>query len=122
MRYAELVLNLMRCIAASSAAEDEQEESNQQTPAMLKKSRPTSKPFSPIDDEVMLLPVNGSAANGHMDSAQKRKKEREDAELQWPVDAEMFGAAEIAEMAALLLRMILELCGESVLGWLLMYQ
>ena len=32
-------------------------------------------------------------------------------ELEWPVDAEMFSAAEISEMATLLLRMILELCG-----------
>lgn len=99
----------MRCIGPSSAAEDNNEEQNQHSPAMLKKTRPTTPTIDDVDDDVMLKSMNGGNA------APERKQDVESDELEWPVDAEMFGAAEIAEMASLLLRMILELCGKQVL-------
>ena len=55
--------------------------------------------------------VDKPAANGG--GAASPKKDDACAEIDWPVDAELFGVAEIAEMATLLLQMILELCGES---------
>ena len=123
MRYGELVLNLMRCIAASAAAEDEQEELNQHTPAMLKKTRPSSKSPSPAPSEALPQPQPQSAekfpefahaqAVAAAEKRQKEKDDRNDDGIQWPVDAEVFGVAEIAEMAGLLLRMILELCGRT---------
>ena len=105
LRHAELVLNLMRCIAPSAAAEDEKEELNQHSPAMLKKTRPVSSAVEDVNGEELLKPAAEAVAPS-------KKLETEDDELEWPVDAEVFGAADIAEMAALLLRMILELCGE----------
>ena len=120
MRYGELVLNLMRCIAASAAAEDEQEELNQHTPAMLKKTRPSSKSPSPAPSEALPQPQSAekfpefahAQAVAAAEKRQKEKDDRNDDEMQWPVDAEVFGVAGIAEMAGLLLRMILELSGE----------
>lgn len=97
----------MRCIGPSATAEDEAEQLNQHSPGMLKKTRPISSTLGAADDATPLKQADdGKAAAGLKTSAES------DA-LEWPVDAEMFGAPEISEMASLLLRMILELWGEA---------
>ena len=113
LKHADLILNLMRCIGASATAEDEREEENQKSPAMLKKQRKYLLDPSGEEDKDLQAGVSSDkpAANG--DSAALPKKEDGSAEIDWPIDAELFGVAEIAEMAMLLLQMILELCGES---------
>ncbi len=101
--HSELVLNLMRCIGPAATAEDDEEQLNLHSPAMLKKTRPiSSNSDTPAGDS-----PSDTAGNGR---APMQRKQVSD-ELEWPVDAEMFSAAEISEMASLLLRMILELCG-----------
>ena len=119
LKHADLILNLMRCIGAAATAEDEQEEENQKSPAMLKKHRKYLLDPSGEEDKDLQAQVSGDkpAANG--DRVATPKKEGGDAEMDWPVDAELFGVAEIAEMATLLLHMILELCGESSLSCML---
>lgn len=113
LKHADLILNLMRCIGAAATAEDEKEEENQKSPAMLKKHRKYLLDPSGEEDKDLQAQVSGDkpAANG--DRVATPKKAAEDAEMDWPVDAELFGVAEIAEMATLLLHMILELCGGS---------
>ncbi len=103
--HSDLVLNLMRCIGPAATAEDDEEQLNLHSPAMLKKTRPlSSNSGTPAGD----LPSD-TAGNGR--AATEKKQAIVSDELEWPVDAEMFSAAEISEMATLLLRMILELCG-----------
>ena len=113
LKHADLILNLMRCIGASATAEDEREEENQKSPAMLKKQRKYLLDPSGEEDKDLQAqsPSDKPAANGG--GAASPKKDDACAEIDWPVDAELFGVAEIAEMATLLLQMILELCGES---------
>ena len=113
LKHADLILNLMRCIGASATAEDEREEENQKSPAMVKKKRRYLLDPSGEEDKDLQVQVSSGkpAANG--DSAASPKKEDGGAEIDWPIDAELFGVAEIAEMAILLLQMLLELCGES---------
>ena len=105
LRHSDLVLNLMRCIGPAATAEDDDEQLNLHSPAMLKKTRPiSSNSDTPAGD----LPSD-TAGNGR--AAMEKKQAILSDELEWPVDAEMFSSAEISEMATLLLRMILELCG-----------
>lgn len=113
LKHADLILNLMRCIGAAATAEDEKEEENQKSPAMLKKHRKYLLDPSGEEDKDRQTEISGDkpAANG--DKVASPQKEARDAEMDWPVDAELFGVAEIAEMATLLLHMILELCGGS---------
>ena len=106
MNHSDLILHLMRCIGPSATPEDEAELLNQHSPGMLKKTRPMSSTLDAADGVPPLKQADdGKAAAG--------KTSAESDELEWPVDAEMFGAAEISEMASLLLRMILELWGEA---------
>lgn len=114
VRHADLILNLMRCIGASATAEDDKEEENQNSPAMLKKQRRYLLDPSGEDDKDVQaqISIDKPAASG--DNAAAQKKENAEAEMDWPTDAELFGVAEIAEMAILLLQMILELCGRSL--------
>ena len=107
LRHLDLVLNLLRCIGASAAAEDDSEELNQHSPALLKKTRPSCS-SEPADGVVLLKSSNDAPAASHGIQGGGS------AALDWPVDAEVYGTSEIAEMAALLLRMILELCGEQL--------
>lgn len=103
----------MRCIGASATAEDDKEEENQQSPAMLKK-RQRKYLLDPSAEED--ADVQPPAANDMSVSKGGKAAAREaDANevIDWPIDIELFGAAELAEMAALLLQMILELCGMS---------
>ena len=103
--HSDLVLNLMRCIGPAATAEDDEEQVNLHSPAMLKKTRPIS---STSDTPAGDLPSD-AAGNGRAPMQKKQAIVAD--ELEWPVDAEMFSAAEVSEMATLLLRMILELCG-----------
>lgn len=114
VRHADLILNLMRCIGASATAEDNKEEQNQNSPAMLKKQRRHLLDPSGEDDKDLQaqLSTDKSAAGGDNVAAQKQGDV--EAEMDWPIDAELFGVAEMAEMAILLLQMILELCGRSL--------
>lgn len=114
VRHADLILNLMRCIGASATAEDNKEEDNQNSPAMLKKQRRYLLDPSGEDDKDLQAQtsIDKSAASGNNMAA--HKKGDMDADMDWPIDAELFGVAEIAEMAILLLQMILELCGRSL--------
>lgn len=113
VRHADLILNLMRCIGASATAEDNKEEQNQNSPAMLKKQRRHLLDPSGEDDKDLQaqLSTDKSAAGGDNVAAQKQGDV--EAEMDWPIDAELFGVAEMAEMAILLLQMILELCGTA---------
>ncbi len=105
LMHSDLVLNLMRCIGPAATAEDDEEQLNLHSPAMFKKTRPiSSNSDTPAGD----LPSD-TAGNGR--APMQKKQAIVSDELEWPVDAEMFSAAEISEMATLLLRMILELCG-----------
>ncbi|KAL0052535.1 hypothetical protein WJX82_003532 [Trebouxia sp. C0006] len=105
--HSDLVLNLMRCIGPAATAEDDEEQLNLYSPAMLKKTRPISSTSdTPAGDS-----PSDTAANGR--ALMQKKQAIVSDELEWPVDAEMFSAAEISEMATLLLRMILELCGTA---------
>ncbi|DBA73094.1 hypothetical protein WJX79_004857 [Trebouxia sp. C0005] len=107
LSHSDLVLNLMRCIGPAATAEDDDEQLNQHSPAMLKKSKPiSSNSNTPAGDS-----PSDTAGDGR--AAMKEKQAIVSDELEWPVDAEMFSAAEISEMATLLLRMILELCGTA---------
>ena len=113
LKHADLILNLMRCIGASATAEDEKEEENQNSPAMLKKQRRYLLDPSGEEDTDLQIGVSGDMPAASGSNAATRKKEDGDAEMDWPIDAELFGVAEIAEMATLLLQIILELCGGS---------
>jgi hypothetical protein len=105
LSHSDLVLNLMKCIGPAATAEDDDEQLNQHSPAMLKKTRPIStNSDTPAGDL-----LSDTAGNGR--AAVEKKQAIVSDEVEWPVDAEMFSAAEISEMATLLLRMILELCG-----------
>ena len=103
----------MRCIGASATAEDEREEVNQKSPAMLKKQRRYLLDPSGEEDKDLQAHVSSDKPAADGDGAASPKKEDGGAEIDWPIDAELFGVAEIAEMATLLLQMILELFGES---------
>lgn len=115
LKHADLILNLMRCIGAAATAEDEKEEENQKSPAMLKKHRKYLLDPSGEEDKDLQAQVSGDKPAASRDRVATPKKEGGDAEMDWPVDAELFGVAEIAEMATLLLHMILELCGGSAI-------
>ena len=108
--HADLILNLMRCIGASATAEDDREEQNQQSPAMLKRQRRYVLDPSAEEDEDVPRPTAHAEQHGQ-EAAAKKRKDDADAEMDWPIDAELFRVAEIAEMAVLMLHMILELCG-----------
>lgn len=101
----------MRCIGASATAEDETEEQNQQSPAMLKKQRKYLLDPSGEEDADLQAQTAHDKPVGGGKAAAYRKADDASAEMDWPIDAELFGVAEIAEMATLLLQMILELCG-----------
>ncbi|DBA86159.1 TPA: hypothetical protein ACH3X1_005668 [Trebouxia sp. C0004] len=105
LSHSDLVLNLMRCIGPAATAEDDDEQLNQHSPAMLKKTRPTSS----NSDTPAGYSLSDTAGRAAVEWAQAMIPD----ELEWPVDVEMFSAAEISEMATLLLRMILELCGTA---------
>lgn len=107
LNHSDLILHLMRCIGPSATAEDEAEQLNQHSPGMLKKTRPVHSTLDAADDATPPKQAHDGKATAGL------KTSAEPDELEWPVDAEMFGAAEISEMASLLLRMILELWGEA---------
>lgn len=113
LKHADLILNLMRCIGASATAEDDKEEENQNSPAMLKKQRRFLLDPSGEGDKDVQAPGSSHQSIADGGSAAVKKKVDVDAEMDWPIDAELFGVAETAEMAILLLQMILELCGRS---------
>lgn len=115
LKHADLILNLMRCIGAAATAEDGKEEENQKSPAMLKKHRKYLLDPSGEEDKDLQAQISGDKLAASGDRVASPKKEGGDAEMNWPVDAELFGVAEIAEMATLLLHMILELCGGSAI-------
>ena len=101
----------MKCIGASATAEDDKEEENQQSPAMLKKKQRKYLLDPSAEEDADVQPP---AANDKSVSKGGKAASREtdtNAVEDWPIDIELFGAAEMAEMAAMLLQMILELCG-----------
>lgn len=89
----------MRCIGASAAPEDAQEEANQHSP-----TRRARRSQSPGPTEAV------AAVSG----ADKTVADSDDAAI---LEAEVFGVAELAEMATMLLNMILELYGKQIPCW-----